>query len=164
MQLIRDQHFKRISKIIDKDILIKENKDLPKINLNKSDICFEKVSFQYNTTNIQIIKNISFDIAGGTMAAFAGHLALEKYTKSFTSIYDPQKGVIKIDNQDISKVRLSSLRRNISLVSQDIILFDDTIKNNIAYAKNGASQNEMKACEKVAAMNLLINFQINLIP
>ncbi len=146
--------FKRISKIIDKDILIKENKDLPKINLNKSDICFEKVSFQYNTTNIQTIKNISFDIAGGTMAAFVGHSGAGKSTilNLLPRFYDPQKGVIKIDNQDISKFRLSSLRRNISLVSQDIILFDDTIKNNIAYAKNGASQKEIeKACEYAAA-------------
>jgi subfamily B ATP-binding cassette protein MsbA len=66
--------------------------------------------------------------------------------------YDPQKGIIKIDGQDISGVRLSSLRKNISLVSQDIILFDDTIKNNIAYAKDNASDEEIeKACKFAAA-------------
>ena len=66
--------------------------------------------------------------------------------------YDPQNGLIKIDDQDISKVRLGSLRKNISLVSQDVILFDDTIKKNIAYARESASDNEIKeACEFAAA-------------
>ena len=66
--------------------------------------------------------------------------------------YDPQLGSIRIDNQNITKVNLDSLRRNISLVSQDIILFDDTIKNNIAYAKKSASEEKIKkACEFAAA-------------
>ena len=60
--------------------------------------------------------------------------------------------LIKIDNQNIKKISLKSLRKNISMVSQDVILFDDTIKNNIAYAKDNASQEEIeKACKFAAA-------------
>ena len=66
--------------------------------------------------------------------------------------YDPQQGVIKIDDQDIKNTSLSSLRKNISLVSQDVILFDETVKNNISYAKSDASNEEIiKACEFAAA-------------
>ena len=66
--------------------------------------------------------------------------------------YDPQEGLITIDNQDIKNVTLNSLRKNLSLVSQDIILFDDTIKNNISYAKEDASEDEIKnACKFAAA-------------
>ena len=70
--------------------------------------------------------------------------------------YDPQKGSINIDNQDISKVRLSSLRKNISLVSQDVILFDDTIRNNISYEKSYATQAEIEeACSFAAASEFI---------
>ena len=86
--------------------------------------------------------------------AFVGHSGAGKSTilNFLPRFYDPQKGVIKIDNQDISKVRLSSLRKNISLVSQDTILFDASIKDNISYANDSASQKEIeKACEFAAA-------------
>ena len=88
------------------------------------------------------------------MAAFVGHSGAGKSTilNLLPRFYDPQRGVIKIDNQDISKVKLSSLRKNISLVSQDIILFDYTIKNNISYARETATQEEIeKACDFAAA-------------
>jgi len=71
--------------------------------------------------------------------------------------YDPQSGSIQIDGQDIKKVSLRSLRKNLSLVSQDVILFDDTIKNNIAYAKNNASNEEIeKACKFAAADEFIV--------
>ena len=69
--------------------------------------------------------------------------------------YDPQNGIIKIDGQDIKKINLKSVRENISLVSQDIILFDDTIKNNIAYANPNATQKDIEeACKFAAAEEL----------
>ena len=72
------------------------------------------------------------------MVAFVGHSGAGKSTiiNLLPRFYDPQKGSIEIDGQNISKVSLISLRKNLSLVSQDIILFDDTIKNNITYAKS----------------------------
>jgi subfamily B ATP-binding cassette protein MsbA len=146
--------FKRISKIIDKKIKIKENKDLPELIIKKSDINFNNIIFKYDTVDSPTIEDINFSINGGTIAAFVGHSGAGKSTilNLLPRFYDPQDGQIKIDGQDISKVRLSSLRKNISLVSQDIILFDDTIKNNILYARETATQQEIEnACEFAAA-------------
>ena len=150
--------FKRISIIVDKEINIKENKDLPKLLIKKSDIIFKNVEFRYDTTEKQAINDINFNIEGGTMSAFVGHSGAGKSTiiNLLPRFYDPQKGAIKIDGQDISKVTLSSLRKNISMVSQDVILFDDTIKNNIAYANKNASQEEIMVACKFAAANEFI--------
>ena len=146
--------FKRISEIIDKEINIKELNDAPKLNLKNSNIKFKKVEFKYETTDEQAVKEISFNIKGNTMAAFVGHSGAGKSTiiNLLPRFYDPQKGSIEIDDQNIKKVSLSSLRKNLSLVSQDVVLFDDTIKNNIAYAKPNASDKEIiKACEFAAS-------------
>jgi ATP-binding cassette, subfamily B, bacterial MsbA len=150
--------FKRISAVIDKNISIKENKNLPELKVESSNISFNNVFFQYATTETQTISNINFNIEGGTIAAFVGHSGAGKSTvlNLLPRFYDPQKGEIKIDNQDISKIRLSSLRKNLSLVSQDTILFDDTIRNNIAYAKEDASSKEIKnACDFAAATEFI---------
>jgi ATP-binding cassette, subfamily B, bacterial MsbA len=151
--------FKRISDVIDKKIIIKEDDSLPQLKINKTDINFEKVFFKYETTKEITVKDININIEGGTMAAFVGHSGAGKSTilNLLPRFYDPQEGSIKIDGQDISKVRLSSLRKNISLVSQDTILFDATIKDNIAYAKDNASQIEIEHACKFAAASEFIN-------
>ena len=150
--------FKRVSQVIDKEIKIKEDENFPQLQVKKANINFEKVFFKYETTKDITVKNINIDIEGGTMAAFVGHSGAGKSTilNLLPRFYDPQKGLVKIDNQDISKIRLSSLRKNISLVSQDTILFDATIKDNIAYAKSEASQKEIEnACEFAAASEFI---------
>ena len=150
--------FKRISQVIDKEIKIKEDESLPELKVQKANITFENVFFKYETTKEVTVKNIDINIEGGTMAAFVGHSGAGKSTilNLLPRFYDPQKGSIKVDDQDILKIRLSSLRRNISLVSQDTILFDATIKDNIAYAKNEASQKEIEnACEFAAASEFI---------
>ena len=150
--------FKRISKVIDKTIKIKEDESLPQLEVQKTEIVFEKVFFKYETTKEITVKNINIKIEGGTMAAFVGHSGAGKSTilNLLPRFYDPQKGLIKIDNQNISRIRLSSLRKNISLVSQDTILFDATIKENIAYANESASQKEIEnACEFAAASEFI---------
>ena len=151
--------FKRIIKIIDKDIQIKELENNPEIILKNSDIENKKVEFKYDTTNEQAIKNISISIKGNTMAAFVGHSGAGKSTiiNLLPRFYDPQLGSIEIDGQDIKNVSLSSLRRNLSLVSQDVILFDDSVRNNIAYAKPGASNQDIEEACKFAASNEFIN-------
>ena len=146
--------FKRISSIIDKNIEIKNEANLPSLKVNKTNIKFENVGFQYTSTTAQAIKNINLQIEGGSMTAFVGHSGAGKSTiiNLLPRFYDPQQGKIFIDNQDIKKVSLKSLRNKISLVSQDIILFDDTIRNNIAYANNSASQEDVNdACKFAAA-------------
>ncbi len=146
--------FKRISSIIDKKIEIDENSNSPDLIIKDSNIIFKNVEFNYSTTTQKAIKNINLSIQGNTMSAFVGHSGAGKSTiiNLLPRFYDPQSGSIQIDGQDIKKVSLRSLRKNLSLVSQDVILFDDTIKNNIAYAKNNASNEEIeKACKFAAA-------------
>tara|TARA_A100000164_G_scaffold357510_1_gene368182 strand:+ start:674 stop:2416 length:1743 start_codon:yes stop_codon:yes gene_type:complete len=150
--------FKRISEVIDQKITIKEDDSLPQLRIGKANIIFEKVFFKYQSTKEVTIKNISFDVKGGSMAAFVGHSGAGKSTilNLLPRFYDPHDGSIKIDGQNISKVRLSTLRQNISLVSQDTILFDATIKENIAYANKDASQIDIEnACKFAAATEFI---------
>ena len=145
---------KRIFTVIDAPIKIKHEKNLPNISIKKSDILFQDVSFKYKVSKDRAVKNINLDIAGGSITAFVGHSGAGKSTiiNLLPRFYDPQNGRILIDNQDISSVSLNSLRKNISLVSQDVILFDDTVKANIAYADANASENEIiEACKFAAA-------------
>ena len=150
--------FKRISEVIDKKITIKENDSFPKLKIEKANITFEKVFFKYEATKDITIKDINFNVEGGSMVAFVGHSGAGKSTilNLLPRFYDPHNGSIKIDGQNISKVRLSSLRKNISLVSQDTILFDATVKDNIAYANNDASLIDIEnACKFAAATEFI---------
>ena len=145
---------KRVFAVLDEPISITNDTRLPKLEMKKSDISFKDVSFKYDVTTEKAVSNINFEIKGGTMAAFVGHSGAGKSTiiKLIPRFYDPQKGKIFIDNQDIHSVNLESLRKNISLVSQDVILFDASIKENIAYANQNASDEEIvKACQFAAA-------------
>jgi len=146
--------FKRISEIINKEVKVKQMNSNPKLILNNSNINFKNVGFSYESTQEKAIKDINFNIKGNTMTAFVGHSGAGKSTiiNLLPRFYDPQDGIIEIDGQNIKNISLNSLRRNLSMVSQDVILFDDTIKNNIAYAKKKATHDEIvKACKFAAA-------------
>ena len=150
--------FKRISNIIDKNIEIKNDESLPDIEIMDTNIIFNNVSFKYQMTNEKAVSNINISIKGGSMSAFVGHSGAGKSTiiNLLPRFYDPQEGTIKIDNQDIKKVSLISLRKNISLVSQDVILFDDSIRNNIAYANTNSTMSEIQeACKFAAASDFI---------
>ena len=144
----------RIFGVIDVKPNIKENENFPKLNINKADIKFKDVTFSYPNTEDSAVKNINISIEGGSTVALVGHSGAGKSTiiNLLPRFYDPNSGQILIDSQDISKIKLSSLRKNISLVSQDIILFDDTVRSNIAYANLKSSDEQIKkACEFAAA-------------
>ena len=136
--------FKRIINIIDKEIKIQDDPNAPDLVLRNSDIKFNNVGFKYESTEEKAIKNINLEIRGNSMTAFVGHSGAGKSTiiNLLPRFYDPQEGFIEIDNQNIKDISLKSLRKNLSMVSQDVILFDDTIKNNISYAKSDASKNK----------------------
>ena len=148
----------RVFDIVDRDIKIKNNDQLPDLKIDKSDIKFDNVSFQYDSGKEKAIKNISIDIEGEKITALVGHSGAGKSTilNLIPRFYEPQAGKIFLDNQEISKVSLKSLRDKMSLVSQDVILFDDTIENNIRYAKLNATEKEIKDACKLAAADEFI--------
>jgi len=149
----------RVFKIIDREIKIKDDKKLPSLQIDKSNIKFDNVSFQYETSKERAIKNISIDIEGEKITALVGHSGAGKSTilNLIPRFYEPQEGKIYLDSQEINKVSLKSLRDKISLVSQDVILFDDSVENNIKYAKLDATEQEVKNACKLAAADEFID-------
>ena len=151
---------KRVFKVIDEEISIRNKDNAYKLKLTNSDIEFKNVNFKYSSTNDKAINDVNFSIEGGTMAAFVGHSGAGKSTilNLIPRFYDCQKGDILIDKQNIYDVSIESLRKSISLVSQDIILFDDTVKSNILYANPLASENDIiSACKFAAAHDFILN-------
>ena len=150
----------RVFKVLDTEPTIKDIEGLPNLEMKKGDVEFKNVDFKYPKTDSEAVKNINISITGGTTAALVGHSGAGKSTiiNLLPRFFDPKKGEIYIDGQNINKVTLSSLRKNISLVSQDIILFDDTIRANILYAKMEASDEQIKeACSFAAADDFIEN-------
>ena len=144
----------RVFKVLDKEPDIKGNENYPNLKIDAGSIEFKNVSFVYPQTEVAAVKNINISVKGGTTAALVGHSGAGKSTiiNLIPRFYDPKEGNIQIDKQKINEISLSSLRKNISLVSQDIMLFDDTVRANIAYANLNASEEEIKkACEFAAA-------------
>ncbi len=142
----------RILPIIDQENLIKDSKDAKSIDLKNSDIHFKNVNFSYEINEAKTLKSVNLEFEGGKMTSLVGHSGSGKSTilNLIPRFYDAQSGDITIDNQSIYKTKLSSLRSEISLVSQETTLFDDTIKNNIKYANETASDNEVLEVAKLS--------------
>ena len=136
---------KRVLPIIDVKNEIRENKNSIDLNIKNANIKFENVSFYYKKNDAEVLKSINIEIVGGKMNALVGHSGAGKSTilNLIPRFFNCTKGDIFIDNQSIYSAKINSLRRNISLVSQDTTLFDDTIKNNIAYANQDATEEEI---------------------
>ena len=143
---------KRILPVIDQKHDILEDKNLDELKVSNGTISFENVSFNYNSNARVILQNINLNIAGGEMTSLVGHSGAGKSTilNLIPRFYDCKKGEIKIDDQSIKNKRLSSLRKNVSLVSQETTLFDDTILNNIKYANLNATDQEIKEAAKLS--------------
>ena len=150
---------KRIFEIIDTKISIREDENSENLTIENASISFKNVNFSYPSSDQHAVKNLNLVIKGGSTAALVGHSGAGKSTifNLLPRFYDPQIGSILIDDQNIGKVSLQSLRKNISLVSQDITLFDDTVISNIAYANLHASKEEVMEAAKLAAAENFIN-------
>ena len=142
---------KRILPVIDEKSELLQNKDGSEIKVDTGNIEFKNVSFKYEQEKeIRTLNSVSIKMLGGKMTSIVGHSGAGKSTilNLIPRFYDAISGDIQIDNQSIYKCTIQSLRKNISLVSQDTTLFDDTIRNNIAYANLNASQKEIEEAAK----------------
>ena len=153
---------KRILPIIDVKNKIISNKNGQNLKLTEGTINFKNVNFKYlsNVEN-EVLKDININIIGGKMTALVGHSGSGKSTllNLIPRIYDPITGEISMDGQKIKNVNLLSLRSEISIVDQNTTLFDDTVFNNIKYAKPNAIKDEIY---KAAELSMCLEFIKNL--
>ncbi len=142
----------RVLPIIDDVPEVNEKINAENLKIDRGTIKFENIYFKYPNTEKEILKTINLNFSGGKMTALVGHSGAGKSTilNLIPRFYDSNRGDIKIDEQSIYNSTIYSLRKNISLVSQDTTLFDDTIKNNIAYADAKASQDEIEKAAKLS--------------
>ena len=148
---------KRVLPILDDKPKIKDEDNAKELKLTLGKISFENIYFNYSKNEAEILKNVNLDFQGQKMTALVGQSGAGKSTilNLIPRFYDAISGNIKIDGQSVYETTLLSLRNNISLVSQDTTLFDDTIKNNIIYAKPNATMQEI---EEVAKSSFAIEF------
>jgi len=142
----------RILPIVDVENRIKEKDLATNLLIEKGNIEFKNVIFKYEKGNSEVLKSVNLKIIGGEMNALVGHSGAGKSTilNLIPRFFDCSEGDILIDNQSIYNSSIFSLRNNISLVSQNTTLFDDTIKFNIKYANPNASDEEVMSAAKNA--------------
>jgi|TARA_B100001540_G_scaffold312928_1_gene334886 subfamily B ATP-binding cassette protein MsbA len=142
----------RILPIIDTKNQIADSSNSKDINIKDAQVEFKNVDFSYASKERQVLKSVNLNIKGGKMTALVGHSGSGKSTilNLIPRFYNIQKGDILIDNQSIYNAKIFSLRNNISMVSQDTTLFDDTVKNNISYANPNTSHEEIIEAVKLS--------------
>ena len=142
----------RVLPIIDNNPNVRDINNAKILKLNSGTIEFENVNFEYPNSKNKILNNINLTFTGTKMTALVGHSGAGKSTilNLIPRFFDVKDGDIKIDQQSIFNCTLNSLRKNISLVSQDTTLFDDTIRNNIIYANLNASEDEIEEAAKLS--------------
>ena len=151
---------KRILPIIDTVNLIGTNENKINLNLENGTIDCKNINFNYSTNlENKVLKNINIKINGGKMTALVGQSGSGKSTllSLIPRIYDPKTGILEIDGQNIKEVNLFSLRKEISIVDQNVTLFDDTIFNNIKYAKPDANDDEIYEAAKLSMCSEFID-------
>jgi len=148
---------KRIYSLLDTANQISDNSEGKILNIKNKDIVFDNVNFAY-PDGTTALKNITTKIKGGSTVALVGKSGSGKtsFINLLPRFYSVKNGTIKIDEQDINNVTLKSLRKEIAVVSQDIILFDDTVEANIAYGRLGASKEDIILASQNAAADEFI--------
>lgn len=152
----------RVYEILDVRPRIVNKPGAKSLSVSNGAISFEKVGFAYAANpNLPAVRDFTLNVAGGTTVALVGRSGAGKSTiiNLVPRLFDVNHGSIAIDGQDIGSVRLESLRGAISIVSQDVTLFDDTIRANIALGRLGASDEEIIAAAKAAAADTFIQSQ-----
>ena len=142
----------QILPIIDNKNKIKDEKEAKTLTVKDAKINFKDVKFSYDVDQNIVLKEIDLEFAGGKMTSLVGNSGSGKSTilNLIPRFYDTNSGDITIDDQSIYKTKIQSLRNNISLVSQETTLFDDTIKNNIKYANIDANDEEILRVAKLS--------------
>ena len=148
----------RIFSLLDtpKDII--EHSNPVQLKSFKKHIEFKNLSFEYEESEGLVLSNINFKINKGEVVAIVGPSGAGKSTIAdlIPRFYDPKEGEILIDQENIKKLSLASLRKNMGIVTQDVILFNDTIKNNIAYAQPKATMESIiNACKAANALEFI---------
>ncbi len=149
----------RILPIVDTVNTIQNVENAKALEVSKGSINFKNIYFSYETSEQEVLKGVNLEFEGGKMTALVGHSGSGKSTilNLIPRFYQASKGEISIDNQPINSVTLESLRDKISLVSQETTLFDDTILNNIKYANENATSDEIYEVAKLSNAHEFIN-------
>ena len=149
----------RILPIVDTVNTIQNVENAKALEVSKGSINFKNIFFSYETSEEEVLKGVNLEFEGGKMTALVGHSGSGKSTilNLIPRFYQASKGEITIDNQPINSVTLESLRDKISLVSQETTLFDDTILNNINYANENATSDEIYEVAKLSNAHEFIN-------
>ena len=144
----------RVFEILDAEVKVKEAPDAKPLNIERGEVVFEDVWFSYDGKT-WVLRGLNLKVKPGEFVAITGPPGSGKSTLALLLLrfFDPQRGRILIDGVDIRKVTLDSLRRQVVVVHQDIYLFPDTIRNNIAYAKPDASPEEVVKAAKLARIH-----------
>ena len=142
----------RILPVIDLKSKIIENDNDKVLEIKKGNIEFKDINFKYERGEHSVLNSVNLLIEGGKMTSLVGHSGAGKSTilNLIPRLYQKTSGDILIDGQSIYSSTVKSLRKNISLVSQDTTLFDDTIRNNIAYANLDASEKDIEEAAKLS--------------
>ena len=149
----------RVFGLLDQKSLINEAQHAPNLSIDKSDITFENVTLSYEGQINSALKGINLRIPHGKTTALVGPSGSGKSSvlNLIPRFYDPDKGNVKIDNQDIKELTISSVRSSLALVSQEPVLFDMSIHENILYGKPEASKEEVIDAAKAAAAHEFIS-------
>lgn len=141
----------RVLEVLDMDSDIKDSENAVSVGRAKGEIEFGNVTFHYNE-NEPVINNVSFKVGTGQMIAFVGATGVGKSTivSLMERFYDPISGDIFLDGQNIKDITLKSLRENLSIVLQDVFLFNGTVYDNIAYGNPNASEEQVLEASRIA--------------
>jgi len=149
----------RILPVIDQKNEIKDSEYAKPLKIKNADINFNNINFSYEENEGPTLQSINLKFEGGKMTSLVGHSGSGKSTilNLIPRIFDAKSGDIFIDNQSIYNSTIESLRSEISMVSQETTLFDDTIKNNIKYGRQEATDNEVFEVAKLSYCDEFIN-------